>query len=122
MVWVGMVVQLLASLIAGFSELKFGRGVSPWSRQFLKTNRFKISSGAFALFGFLAAAGALLQERAGAEDAAKRLRQENNQLKGMALAGKMVSPVVRIVLLPGQPLDSSMDLKKNRNGRIPRNH
>jgi hypothetical protein len=95
----------MSALIATFSELKYPKGVRRWSPAFLRRNRFKVAAAGFALLGFVTAGLTVLDDHSKAAEAQNHLRYEYDQLKGLMLAGKSVSPAVEIAIQQSAPLD-----------------
>ena len=112
MVWVGLSISLLTALVASFSELKQPKGVRRWSRAFLFRNRFKFAAAAFAVLGFCASALTVVDDRSKAEEAQAKIRDQNNQLKTLALSEKGGSPIVEIAIFAASQLDSARDFSE----------
>jgi hypothetical protein len=114
MIWIGLVISLVSALVASFAELKHPKHVKPWSRAFVYHNRFKLAAAGFAVLGFLAATLTVLEDHSKSEEAQRHLRDENNQLKSLMLAGRSVAPTVKIIFIAPAPMSSKNDSNEER--------
>src|SRR5580692_357900 len=98
MVWAGLLVSLISSLVTCFAELKTPQGVKRWSGPFIRRNRFTLALACLALLGFAVAGLSAIIDRKDTQLAQERLRQENNQIKSLMFSGKVVSPTISIIV------------------------
>jgi hypothetical protein len=100
-VWLGLLVALVSSLVAFFSDLRYPKGVRPWSRRFLFRNRYVLVTALLALAGFIVAVLGVRAARSDAEMQQQQLRLENQRLQTLALQGKKVVASVRFAFDSG---------------------